>query len=357
MPIQVVCTCGKKLKAPDSLAGRVAKCPKCEALIDVPIEFPIPVMEAIEPEPPITAPPPEPRVPSRFEKWAKDPVVLFGTLVPVIVAVIGGIYIARDRQAAKHRAEIKRLHETGRRLIEEKKPLEGYQQLGAAIQLAKTHHITDADTVSLVTESKSLFEQVRAEAEAEQSRRDREAQARRDEEEAKRVAAIRASLRWDLTGSINLETKDGRVRPLSDISVRLLPRTVTFENMGNLGLGLLTLEQHSLKTKRDLGPVIQAFLLTRAGILDKEKSGAENVRDFTADRNWTQFLFDLDAPRTTTDAQGRFSFRNIPDGEYCVYAKYRNEYSYIEWLRPVDIHEDAFVELINSNSAINLDAK
>ena len=36
MPITVVCTCGKSLRAPDHLARRSARCPACKALITVP---------------------------------------------------------------------------------------------------------------------------------------------------------------------------------------------------------------------------------------------------------------------------------------------------------------------------------
>jgi uncharacterized Tic20 family protein len=39
MPISVACpTCGTKLKAPDSAAGKKVKCPKCNILIEVPAE-------------------------------------------------------------------------------------------------------------------------------------------------------------------------------------------------------------------------------------------------------------------------------------------------------------------------------
>ncbi len=36
MPIEVRCQCGKKLKAPDKLAGRIVACPGCNAQIQVP---------------------------------------------------------------------------------------------------------------------------------------------------------------------------------------------------------------------------------------------------------------------------------------------------------------------------------
>ena len=37
MPIEVRCQCGKRLKAPDKLAGRIVACPGCNAQIQVPV--------------------------------------------------------------------------------------------------------------------------------------------------------------------------------------------------------------------------------------------------------------------------------------------------------------------------------
>ena len=36
MPISVTCPCGKKLNAPDTLAGKRAKCPVCKELVEIP---------------------------------------------------------------------------------------------------------------------------------------------------------------------------------------------------------------------------------------------------------------------------------------------------------------------------------
>ena len=36
MPISVTCPCGKKLTAPDTLAGKRAKCPACKELVKIP---------------------------------------------------------------------------------------------------------------------------------------------------------------------------------------------------------------------------------------------------------------------------------------------------------------------------------
>ena len=36
MPIPVTCSCGKKLNAPDTLAGKRVKCPGCQALVLIP---------------------------------------------------------------------------------------------------------------------------------------------------------------------------------------------------------------------------------------------------------------------------------------------------------------------------------
>src|SRR3954468_11320823 len=41
MPLQVVCSaCNAKLRAPDTAAGKKTKCPKCQAVISVPVDAP-----------------------------------------------------------------------------------------------------------------------------------------------------------------------------------------------------------------------------------------------------------------------------------------------------------------------------
>src|SRR6516225_2329435 len=55
MNIAVTCiSCGKKLSAPESLAGRRASCPKCGAPVDVPMAATVPQPAAAAPAP-ITA--------------------------------------------------------------------------------------------------------------------------------------------------------------------------------------------------------------------------------------------------------------------------------------------------------------
>jgi lipopolysaccharide-induced tumor necrosis factor-alpha factor len=42
MPIPITCpTCGSKAQAPDSAAGKTARCPQCSASVPVPEEFPL----------------------------------------------------------------------------------------------------------------------------------------------------------------------------------------------------------------------------------------------------------------------------------------------------------------------------
>ncbi|MCI0704448.1 MAG: hypothetical protein L0241_25620 [Planctomycetia bacterium] len=52
MPITFNCTCGKTLRVPDEHAGRRAKCPACNAIVDIP--GPDPVFEIVE-KPPATS--------------------------------------------------------------------------------------------------------------------------------------------------------------------------------------------------------------------------------------------------------------------------------------------------------------
>jgi hypothetical protein len=65
MPISVVCACGRKLKAPDQLAGQQAKCPQCGAVVAVPA-MTAPAAGVTKPaaKAPAPAPPPKPKAPA-----------------------------------------------------------------------------------------------------------------------------------------------------------------------------------------------------------------------------------------------------------------------------------------------------
>ncbi len=52
MPITLNCPCGKTLRVPDASAGKRARCPVCQAVIDIPAPpppEPEPVLEVAEP--------------------------------------------------------------------------------------------------------------------------------------------------------------------------------------------------------------------------------------------------------------------------------------------------------------------
>jgi len=55
MPITFNCTCGKTLRVPDENAGRRAKCPACNAIVNVPKPEVEPEFEVVE-EAPATSP-------------------------------------------------------------------------------------------------------------------------------------------------------------------------------------------------------------------------------------------------------------------------------------------------------------
>ncbi|HEV8059656.1 MAG TPA: PrsW family glutamic-type intramembrane protease [Gemmataceae bacterium] len=71
MPITVVCACQKRLRAPDALAGKRAKCPACGAAVLIPESDGYTLQETkfiTEPEPSPNAPAPrKPRTPRSFE--------------------------------------------------------------------------------------------------------------------------------------------------------------------------------------------------------------------------------------------------------------------------------------------------
>jgi hypothetical protein len=57
MPITFNCTCGKILRVPDETAGRRAKCPACNAVVNVPRPEPEPEFEIVEETAPAAAGP------------------------------------------------------------------------------------------------------------------------------------------------------------------------------------------------------------------------------------------------------------------------------------------------------------
>jgi hypothetical protein len=57
MPITFNCTCGKILRVPDETAGRRAKCPACNAVVNVPRPEPEPEFEIVEGSAPAAASP------------------------------------------------------------------------------------------------------------------------------------------------------------------------------------------------------------------------------------------------------------------------------------------------------------
>ena len=82
MPISVTCTCGRKLNAPDTLAGKRAKCPACQGqiLVPEPLEVIEDDVEFIEELPqksavtkaPAKAAPPSPRQPAQHKPPARQ---------------------------------------------------------------------------------------------------------------------------------------------------------------------------------------------------------------------------------------------------------------------------------------------
>ena len=69
MPILITCpTCGTNAAAPDNAAGKKVKCPKCQAVLDVPAQEAPPVLE-VEPQPVVQYAPP----PSAYPAPAAEP--------------------------------------------------------------------------------------------------------------------------------------------------------------------------------------------------------------------------------------------------------------------------------------------
>src|SRR5688572_16405911 len=64
MPITFPCPCGKRLKVPDTLAGKKVKCPECQAPVQVPA-----IMATPPPANPRPAHPSAPRAADKLPDW------------------------------------------------------------------------------------------------------------------------------------------------------------------------------------------------------------------------------------------------------------------------------------------------
>jgi len=368
MPISVTCPCGKKLKAPDELAGRVAKCPKCGANLDIPVEFAVPVLEA-EPEPepePQAATAADSRPDGWIVRWMKDPVAFGGTLVIVLLVVGGGIFVSNHNIRMGKIDEIQRLHEQGHGLIREGEILDGYATLMESIRMASPDGLGDEGTRQTLDSDRETVARILPQVEAErkkliEERRAaelaalREEQGRREAEEAE----ARSRLKWSVEGQVVLELKNGKAITLPDLSVRILKPMVPIGDLGEEESGaLLSTVAFAGKTVRDDVNLLLVFLACRHEMITSTAyTDFQKIRKYTDDPTWPPIAGKATVARAVTDHSGRFRIADVPDGKYLAYAKYRSEADYIEWCTPIEVHADTKIELNNEKAAILLDGR
>jgi hypothetical protein len=87
VPIRIACSCGKRLNAPDSLAGKTGKCPACGARIAIPGPGPAAPAQAASDKPP----PPGPRPGSLPKPWWVPRLLAcgIGLIVGIVLMAIG----------------------------------------------------------------------------------------------------------------------------------------------------------------------------------------------------------------------------------------------------------------------------
>jgi len=366
MPISVSCPCGKKLKAPDELAGRVAKCPKCGANLDIPVEFAVPVLEA-EPDPePQAATAADSRPDGWFVRWMKDPVVFGGTLVAALIAVGGGIFVSNHNIRMGKIDEVQRLHEQGHQLIREGKILEANVTLEQAIRLASPDGLGDEGTRQTLDSDRETVARIMPQVEAERAklieeRRAAELAALR-EDQGRREAAeaeARSKLKWDVEGQVVLELKNGKAITLPDLSVRILKPKIPIGDLDDEDTAaLLSTEAFAGKTARDNVNLLLVFLACRHEMISNTAfTDFQKIRRFTDDPKWPPIAGEATVARAVTDSSGRFRIPGVPDGKYLAYAKYRSEADYIEWCTPIEVHAETKIELNNEKAAIILDGR
>lgn len=349
MPISVLCACGKKLKAPDSAAGRVAKCPACGAMLDVPdpsYEIPVPVMEiepvAVAAVSLLDVKPPARQIPA----WARDPIVLVGVAVPCLVLILFVAFMAHRSSVNRDRTAILDRFSEADRLAYRGQVVEASEAYHAAL---KGLGRWEADELvrAAADDARKKVAAMQPEVRAAMAKREEAARVAaerakadraRQDEEAK--IADRSSLELEINGSVQIDKENGSVLRMPEIAVRLLPAKARYADFGETGALMavgVKIETGVLPEVTELASVASAYSLLR------DVGGGQSVdwlmNRFLEDKQWPEILARNTISKSITSSRGEFGFSRVPPGDYLIHAAIRVPTAQIEWLVPAKLND------------------
>ncbi len=415
MSIRVTClACGKVGKVDDSAAGKRIRCPGCGEAFLVGAA---PLTEAVES--PIPEPSPSPRRP-----FYRDPVVLVGAMIPCLILgpFLGYLARERSRQAFAERivilkadadrdAAAGRVVEAVRRydeihaLTADRDPLtpEAREAVPAAevarrdlryklaeitrrkIEAEDARRVADeAEAKHKIFEAKRLAEE---KAMADAAERERVAIAETEAAEAKRLAAIRATV----GGGVWINKKGGQSDIIRGTNIYVLPSQTTLKRalplIGTTEAIADTLLKSFLKMNnryakdsdvamseagskyyRELLADLKEFREQHPDTLvDLSRLAKFPLRAFGEGMDFGEGITyigmkqfeafeelarDLAVAKATTGIDGKYVIAGVPGGVFLVYARHLDMNGYIDWLEPLKVeNSQAFtLDLFNENA-------
>lgn len=376
MAITVVCSCGKRLKAPDDMMGRIVRCPACKTAVEVREE---PGFEPLDPPFLVidTSEPPAPKVPVKTAFW-KDPVVLVGAAVPVLilVAFFGYLYHQRSEELFRERIAVRKADADA--LALQGKSRIAYRIYNEVVSEYDAHPVDDSQVKAEVDSARGaiaklgpgVLAEIRAEVEQIEALARKEQFIADRREELRRLSSVRA----DIRGKVFVNLKSGGTETLRGVTITLIkadiPRRDLVDILENvpIPLGVVrTPKTGSLFTDSEFEffrDAIDKCQPLRTELLDMPVDARliyalSRVNVFLGESGkdpWGLVMKQNFVSETFTSFDGDFRFRDVSGGYYYLCADHRVGRSLVEWVTPVVIKEAGIkeVDLHNNMSTLIL---
>lgn len=391
MPIKIQCQCGKAYKVRDDQLGRSFLCPACKArvVVEAPSVF-VPAAKA--PGPVIDdsgidlSRESESRPVAKRPFW-KDPILIGGGSIPVIILICFFIYLYRERTQAAFHQKILEMKGVADDFGQKGEVIHAYFAYSDLLKYAGESVPSDAQAAANIESARNavakLHPQViamRDQATAD-ARRILEEMARQKEREAE--ADRLAKMNCVVTGTMFVNLKFGGTKTLAGTTVYVLHARVPrsrldramkdakalvkvqaghiqdaadrVEGGAKAALGRDHEERLALATKFDdvlSKDADDPIDLKQIHTLIRKLYTTAKPRDvLTIDEIWPVAAAAGLAAQGDTSLDGRFKIEDLKGGEYYVYSLYMNELSIIEWLFPLTVDKPEVTCDLHNNKA------
>jgi hypothetical protein len=403
MSIRAVCECGKKFEAKDEYEGRRAICPSCkrefvfqragipifQEVLELPPPLPVRVDDDDDQCLPESPPAPEPSRPF----W-KDPIVVIGATVPILILCIFFGYLALDyRTKALHR-RVYSLKLTVDRSLASGNVRQAFDYCQQILKEAGSPESQDAKIKGYAEFAKSIQDELypKVKSVLDQEESDRQTQAKADEILARTRADNEKLSKFhaEIRGGAWLTNKLGQSNVLrglrvyllrssapkveiSDLLARANDRAVLRRSaeetfvQGSQGAVDPKIVESLRKSRLTEMQTLRAVALPDRWLyptdtfhnLIRDSSLGLPLNRITEDDLWPPAVERLTVQQTTTDIEGKYKFADVRGGVYYVHALFATDHAVAEWLSTVvvqnneaasiDLYNDTAVSIVNQS--------